>query len=71
MQLLFGAAANLFLHSEYQTFRRPAAKQTSAVENLHVNPLVKLEIKPIVFIAQRELPSAGAFSGFQMSCACA
>lgn len=68
MQLLFGAAANLYLPSEYQTFRRSAAKQASpgsAVENLHVNSSVQLEIKTTVFIAQRELPNAGAFSGFQ------
>lgn len=68
MQLLFGAAANLYLHSEYQTFSKPAAKQASpgsAVENLHVNSSVQLEIKMIVFIAQRELPNAAAFFGFQ------
>lgn len=68
MQLLFGAADNLYLHSEYHSFRRPAAKQGSSgssVEDLHVNSSVQLEIKTTVFIAQRELPNAGAFSGFQ------
>lgn len=52
MQLQFGAAANLYLHSEYQTFRRPAAKQVSpgsAVGNLHVNSSVQLEIKNYCF----------------------
>lgn len=54
MQLLFGAADNLYLHSEYHTFRRPAAKQGSSgssVEDLHVNSSVQLEIKTTVFIA--------------------
>lgn len=60
--------------TEYQTFSRPAAKQVSpgsAVENLHVNSSVQLETKMMVSFAQRVLPNAGAFSGFQNElCSC-